>query len=353
MIEGRIITRLAATILLVVAVELGGQQLPEGLEVMIERRFESQDANDDGQLAREEVFEFARKRNPDAGEDVLRQVAMSVQWEFGRIDTDRDGFITREEVAADVRALQMHRGAIEPEDAKLFEGRFSQCSFNALASALIHFHGPTPGFKDRKDVESAAFREPLKSEGFGGFFGWAPWTSYMVNSGLVEWNGRVTDLKAENFSLRTKELPEVDLAKQTIKVSYAPGERAVLEKRFLAQLKRGPVIIWTPYAAVLSPVAQRWKHVAHVDDETELVAFGSFTHAVTLFLKEDGRVAVVDGSTRDGVYYTDFRTVTATGAAMSGFIRIRPPGKGRKTVFERCRRIEDERYHVVVFPVQQ
>ena len=330
-----------------------GQELPEKVQEGIRRMFAAQDADQDGQLTAKEMFTaaLARSKNPERANK--RQIAQAVHWEITRIDADGNRAIDAEELAADLIAAANHKKSIAPEDSKRFEGRFSQCSYNALATALIHFHGATPKFEDRKEIEEQAFKRPLQTAKFGGFHGWSPWTSYMVNSDAIEWNGTVNDLKAENFSLRPEETPTANLGEGTITVRYAPGERVALEEKFLRQLARGPVIMWTPYASVMSPIPERWKHVEHVDDHTDVVPFGPFTHAVTFVLKEDRRIAVFDGSTPDGVFYTDARTAVATSSAMTSFIRIRPRGEGQKTIAERCGRkaeaIKGDRYNVVVF----
>ncbi len=310
------------------AIATGGlalaEPLPDKVLEGIRRGVAAQDGNKDGKLGKEEMFIAALKRAGGPEKTNPQRVGMAVHWEFTRIDADGDGSVTAEEIGADIIAAREHKKSIAPEDAKLFAGQFSQCSYNALASVLIHFHGPAPKAGDRKELEKVAFKDPAKAGGFGGKHGWAPWTSYMVNSGTIQWNGQVTDLVGENFSLRPKADPEADTRKRRITIRYAPGEREGLEKKLLRELRRGPVVIWTPYASVMSPVKGRWRHVEHVDDDTDIVPFGPFTHAVTLLLKDDGRIAVSDGSTPNGVFYTDARTVVATSSAMIAFVRIRP-----------------------------
>ncbi len=327
----------------------GAEDLPAGAEEGIRHFVEIHDADKDGKVSMQEMFVAALSRTPDPEKADKQGIGMAIHWEFARVDADRDGAITPDEIKADISAAAAHKKSIAPEDAKLFEGRFSQCSYNALSSVLIHFHGATPKFDAREELEKAAFTHPLNVAKYGGYHGWAPWTSYMVNSDVIEWNGTVSNLRAENFSLRPEETPAADTAKRHITVKYAPGELAALEEKLLAQLRRGPVVMWTPYASIMSPVPQRWNHVEHVDADTDVVPYGPFTHAVTLLLKEDGRIAVFDGSTPDGVFYTDARTAVATSSAMTSFIRIRPPGEGAKTILERSAGIEDEGYNVVVF----
>lgn len=310
----------------------------------IHTEFVRQDGDADGVLTREEIRAYLRMRIPA---DRLNddQLNAMVQQAFTTLDVNGNGAVTFEEYKSKTR-LRRRRTDIPRRDLRLFEERFSQCSFNALSSVLIHFYGPTPIHQDRKEFEQRTFHGPLSSMKFGGFYGWAPWTGYMVESDAVVWNRKVTDLSHENFALRPEKDPVADVAARTITVHYADGEREKLEAKLVAQLKRGPVVIWTPYAAVITKdPAKRWKHVTHADDTTDVVPFGPFTHAVTLFLKDDGRIMVSDGAVRDGIYYTDARTIVATASAMTGFIRI-PNPKG-KTVLERIRGIENEQYNVL------
>lgn len=310
----------------------------------IHNEFVRQDGDADGVLTREEIHKYLRMRIPaDRLSD--EQLNAMVAQAFATLDADGSGTVTFEEYKAKTR-LRRRRTDIPRRDLRLYEGRFSQCSFNAVASVLIHFYGPTPLHQDRKEFEQRTFHAPLNTMKFGGYYGWAPWTGYLVASDEVVWNRKVTDLSHENFALRPKADPTADVRARTITVRYEAGEREKLEAKLLAQLERGPVVIWTPYAAVITKdAAKRWNHVNHADDSTDVVPFGPFTHAVTLFLKDDGRIMVSDGAVPDGIFYTDARTIVATASAMTGFIRI-PNPKG-KTVLERVRGIEDEQYNVV------
>lgn len=327
---------------------ISAQDLSDEERESIQERFDQEDVNEDGLVSKEEMFRAVLIRAGVGRRIDQRQAALQVHWAFQRLDADGSGSVTLVEIHEDVLATKRHLRSIRPEDRECYEGRFSQCSFNALASVLIYFHGATPSFKDRDEMERSRFNEPLKQAGMDGFYGWVPWTSFIVNSKSVDWNGVVEDLVAENFSCRPTELPKADTAKRMITVRYAGGERARLEENMRKQLERGPVMVWTPYAAVMSPVPKRWKHVEHVDDDTDVVPYGPFTHAVTCFLKPDGHIAVCDGAVPDGVFYTDLRTIVATASAMPAFIRI-PPPDGGTTIHARIRGIKDEKYNVVVY----
>ena len=339
---------LAFAVFLTCVSTLCAQDFSEEEKRSIFERFEEEDVDGDNSVSKEEMFRAVLIRAATGRRIDQRQAALQVHWTFQRIDANADGKVTLAEIHADIAATKQHLQSIKSEDRKLYEGRFSQCSYNAVSSTLIHFHGATPSFRDRSDMEKTRFNAPLNEAGMGAFFGWVPWTSFMINSHKIDWNGTVNDLTAENFSCRPRQLPSVDADQRKITVRYDAGEREQLEKKMLSQLQRGPVMIWTPYAAVLSPVPQRWNHVEHVDDTTDVVPYGPFTHAVTCFLKPDGRVVVCDGAVQDGIFYSDVPTLVATASAMPAFIRISSP-RGGTTVFDRCRGIQDEQFNVVVF----
>ncbi len=198
----------------------------------------------------------------------------------------------------------------------------------ALASALVEEVGPVPAIVDRAKFEREVFEKGLQFAGLDAYFGWGPWTSYIINSGTMSWGGDhpVSGLHAENFSLATRSLPKV--RGDTLVVTFSSGERDQLRQRFLDNLHRGPVIVWTPYAGALdATVENRWHHVSWKqlpNGEAATVPFNpAFTHAVTVFKREnDETVFVADCSVRNGAFVTDPDTVVATAAAMSASIRI-------------------------------
>ncbi len=208
-------------------------------------------------------------------------------------------------------------------DNALWVGEFDQCSYNALASALEHFYGFVPSFHSRANFERRTFFDPLHSQGFGAYFGWAPWTGFMVNSGQMMWgHKRVRGLEARRFSLATRVLPRV-VNQNWILIRFAPGERGRLVARLERELKKGPVIIWTPYAGVLGPKGHRWHMVVHVRPHAYAVPFNvHLTHAVTVFAAGHGKVLVTDCSVLHGCYITSPGVVVAVAAAMAASIRI-------------------------------
>ena len=252
-------------------------------------------------------------------------------------------------------------GAITPAQKKLLVWHFDQCSYNALGSVLTYFYGPGPAITDsnRTAFERKTFFDPLNSTGYGGYYGWAPWTSKMVDSGRMVWNGhRVTNLIGSNFSLATHRIPKVLLGRnpQTHQfqfaalVSFEKGERDRLIARLRHKLQKGPVLIWTPYAAVLSGNnrAMQWHQVKRLSPGHYLVPFSpQLTHAVAVFaIPHSKKVLVVDGSNLHGVYQTSAGTVVCTAAAMSASVRLK---MGGGTILSRCGDMYGDRFDVVFY----
>lgn len=246
-----------------------------------------------------------------------------------------------------------------PKSEELWVGHFSQCSYNALASVLTYFYGKNDSISNIKKFEKATFTGPLDSTGYGQYFGWGPWTSYMVGSGKMTWNGKpVTGLKAERFSLCTLQQPE--MKGRLILVHYQKGERESLRAKLLQELQRGPVIMWTSYGAIMDKYfAEPWKHVSRIDDQTDAVQFSrDLTHSVTLYLqpgqennKEANQVLVSDCSATKGLFITDLDTIVSTAAAMTTCVRlfIQQGPKPEKSTLGNLDGVKDEQFNVVFF----
>lgn len=207
------------------------------------------------------------------------------------------------------------------EHALFFEGRFSQCSYNALATVLDHFYGVEAWSDNRDTFEQRTFVAALKPSGLEAYYGWAPWTSYMVQSRTIRWNGRwVDDLNAERFALATKNIPRPQGEEMIVR--YQPGEKAALRTQLLSRLKKGPVIVWTPYAAALEEGRDPWRHVRAVDSLTDAVNFRPYmTHSVVANL-EGEKVKVYDNSRPNGIWVVDPHVIVATAAAMIGSVHV-------------------------------
>jgi hypothetical protein len=250
---------------------------------------------------------------------------------------------------------------ITPAEKKLLVWHFDQCSYNALGSVLTYYYGPGPTIDqaNRSAFERKTFVRAINATGYGGFFGWAPWTSKMVDSGLMVWNGhRVNNLVAENFSLATKKVPQVlvQFDRQSHRyqfwavVRFMPGERAQLIARLKTMLAKGPVIIWTPYAAMLDRTHPNlaWHRAKRKSPGHYMVPFNPYlTHAVAVFaIKHSQRVLVVDGSMLNGVYKTTPNNVVCTAAAMSASVRLK---WGGPTILSSCGDMQGDRFDVVFY----
>lgn len=234
-------------------------------------------------------------------------------------------------------------------DKKLWVGQFDQCSYNAVSSVLVHFYGPVPAYHNRTKFEQKTFYNPLSAAGFAPYFGWAPWTSYMVDSGKMKWRGKpVRNLVGRRFSLATRNLPKV-LNFQQIQVRYAPGERRRLVRRLRRKLRKGPVVIWSPYAAELNR-QDAWRSVKRVSHNVDIVPFNpGLTHAVTIFARPGHKkVLVTDCSVMNGWFTARVRTVVSVAAAMSASIRIR--FGNHRSIFQRgLAGIKHDRFETVFY----
>ena len=139
--------------------------------------------------------------------DKLRKGENTIEWRAGKLRTHY--WLRRAEVeVAFGSPVEVRFSIPKVEHALFWEGRFDQCSYNALATVLDHFYGVEGWSNERDAFEKRVFVSALDKFKQGGYFGWAPWTSYMVQAGTIRWNGHlVSDLKAERFSLRTNAVP--------------------------------------------------------------------------------------------------------------------------------------------------
>ena len=129
-------------------------------------------------------------------------------------------------------------------------------------------------------------------------------------------------------------------------VRYKPGEEEALVEGLLSQLKKGPVIIWTPYAAAMDQGRNAWQHVRTVDERTVAVRFSpNMTHSVVVNL-EGEKVKVYDNSWRGGIWRVEPEVVVATTAAMTGSVRV-DRGNGKTLLGKGLGGVENDEYNVV------
>ena len=276
--------------------------------------------------------------------DKLQSGQNQIEWRAGNLRTHYWLRKVRVIVAYD-HPVEVRFTVPKVEHQPFWEGRFSQCSYNALATVLDHFYGVEGWTGGREEYEKQTFVAALKKHGLGAYYGWAPWTSYMVQAGTIQWNGQpVNDLKAQRFSLKPKEIPKPE-GREMI-VEYQPGEQAALVKGLLSRLEKGPVIIWTPYAAAMDRGRDAWRHVRTVDEETVAVKFSSnMTHSVVINL-EGEKAKVYDNSWPGGIWEVKPEVVVATAAAMTGSVRV-DRGNGKTLLGKGFGGIENDEYNVV------
>jgi len=273
----------------------------------------------------------------------LQKGENTMEWRAGKLRTHY--WLRKAEVEVAFQApVEVRLATPEVEHALFWEGRFDQCSYNALATVLDHFYGVEGWNSDRESYEKRVFVSALDKFGLGGYFGWAPWTSYMVQAGTIRWNGRpVTDLKAERFSLRTKAIPTPQGREMLVR--YDPGEKATLVKALRARLEKGPIIIWTPYAAAMRG-GEPWRQVRSVDPAIDAVRFSpNMTHSVVVNLEKE-KVKVYDNSWPWGVWVVEPETIVATAAAMVGSVRV-DRGGGKTLLSKGFGGVENDQYNVV------
>ncbi|MGA2256841.1 MAG: hypothetical protein ABSG53_19495 [Thermoguttaceae bacterium] len=275
--------------------------------------------------------------------DKLRKGENTIEWRAGKLRSHY--WLRKAEVeVAFAGPVEVQFPVPRIEHALFWEGRFSQCSYNALATVLDHFYGVEGWSNERDAFEKRLFVSALDKFGLGGYFGWAPWTSYMAQAGTIRWNGHlVSDLKAERFSLTTKAIPTPKGMEMI--VQYESGEKARLVKQLRSRLEKGPVIIWTPYAAAMRG-GEPWQHVRSVDPATDSVRFSPhMTHSVVVNL-EGGNVKVYDNSWPGGVWAVEPGTIVATAAAMVG--SVEGARKAGRNWFEKSfGGVKDNEYNVV------
>ena len=275
--------------------------------------------------------------------DHLRAGENVIEWTAGEIQTHYWLRAVRLFAEFD-RATEVAFPTLDVGDELFPEARFSQCSYNALATVLDHYYGIEGWAKDRTSFEEGQFVAALKRYDLEAYYGWAPWTGYMAESGRLRWNGRaVDDLKAERFALRTGTVPQPQGREMLVR--YQPGEKARLVEELLSRLGRGPVILWTPYAAAMEPEGEGWHHVRKAGTDTDAVRFNpGVTHSVVVN-REAGIIKVYDNSRPGAAFAVPPEAVVATGAAMSGSVRV-DRGDGRTLLGGGLRGVEGDEFHV-------
>jgi hypothetical protein len=193
-----------------------------------------------------------------------------------------------------------------------WEGRYSQCSFNNLASVLDHFYGIPQAYP-----EEQMFKGTLPYE-MRGLFGWAPYTGFMVQSKKLTWNAqKVVDLDCEWFGLKLDKQGE--RRGMIFSIQLEKDELGSLKKKVIGYLRRGLLILWVPYGAggFRFSLAAGWKNVKLTEEKNFNVAVSWFTHCIVVGGYKNGQFQIFDCSDRDGVFFVSAEQLIVNALAMN------------------------------------
>ena len=177
-----------------------------------------------------------------------------------------------------------------------WEGRYSQCSYNNLASVLDHFYGVPTTYPPEE-----IFKQALPPKMIG-YYGWAPYTGYMVQTQRLEWNSKAVNLNCEWFELKTS--TEGVRSDNTFRIQLAEGDLNALEGKLLNYLQKGPLILWVPYGggAFRFTPFENWRNVKQGDKGEYSAVVPWFTHCVVVGGYEKGLYRVFDCSHPSGIF---------------------------------------------------
>ena len=100
--------------------------------------------------------------------DKLRKGENTIEWQAGKLRTHY--WLRKAQVEVTFQApVEVRFSTPEVEHALFWEGRFDQCSYNALATVLDHFYGVEAWNKDRESYEKRVFVSALDKFGLGAY----------------------------------------------------------------------------------------------------------------------------------------------------------------------------------------
>ena len=100
---------------------------------------------------------LAHRRQAPKGEN-------TIEWQAGKLRTHY--WLRKAQVEVTFQApVEVRFSTPEVEHALFWEGRFDQCSYNALATVLDHFYGVEAWNKDRESYEKRVFVSALDKFG--------------------------------------------------------------------------------------------------------------------------------------------------------------------------------------------
>lgn len=171
------------------------------------------------------------------------------------------------------------------------ESRYSQCSYNALATVLNHFYGEHYVEDDSWSMENGKpkktkdgfFLDSLPAE-YKGYYGWIPYAQYILGDMAAngkEWNGQKVDLDYETFDIVGGEITFAGVSNSNVgklnvyDVKFKDGELESMTKGISKRLDDGPCLLWIPWAV-------HWGNVWKTEEGYRTGAMPNVTHAIVL-----------------------------------------------------------------------
>lgn len=171
------------------------------------------------------------------------------------------------------------------------ESRYSQCSYNALATVLNHFYGQHVVEDDTwlmengkpKKAKDGFFLNSLPAE-YKGYYGWIPYAQYFIGDmteNKKQWNGQSIDIDCETFSVDGGEITFAGISNTNIgplnvyDVKFGDGELESITKGLSEKLEEGPCLLWIPWAV-------HWGNVWKTENGYRTGAMPNVTHAIVL-----------------------------------------------------------------------
>jgi len=135
-----------------------------------------------------------------------------------------------------------------------------------------------------------------------GYYGWAPYTGFMVKTKQLKWNSEVVILECDWFDLKTQRSGRRE--GDRYQINLEEGELEQIQERLLICLKKGPLILWVPYGAGAFQYMpfSNWKNVKQEAQNQYTAIVPWFTHCIVVGGYENNRFRIYDCSHRNGIF---------------------------------------------------
>ncbi len=193
------------------------------------------------------------------------------------------------------------------------ESRYSQCSYNALATVLNYFYGDDVVEDDKWEFVNG--RPSMKTPGvfyqhmpdeYKGFYGWIPYGKISLEKMMedgIEWNGSLIDIECETFAIEGGEIEyKGDAFTQlgqvpVYDITFKDGELEEITRGLAAKLEEGPCFLWIPWAA-------HWGNISNDGNVYRTTVMPNVTHAIVLesYNKETNEFCISDNSVQNGTF---------------------------------------------------